>query len=230
MVAVRQTYHEELAFLEQQLLHMGNLTGAMVGAAIESLQTGDISLAEDIIARDDIIDALDVEIESECMRLLALQQPMARDLRQIGTTLKVITDLERVGDHAVDIAKISRKLSQQLFVSQPLIDVGALSEMARRLLQQSLQALIRHDIALAIQICADDDIVDDEFKRLREQLIRLSEHDPRLIEQATYMLLAVAYLERIADHATNIAERVHYVETGEREPLARQHRLDTVTA
>ncbi len=230
MAAVRQTYHEELALLEQQLLHMGNLTGAMVGAAVESLQTGDLVLAEDIIARDDIIDALDRGIESECMRLLALQQPMARDLRQIGTTLKVITDLERVGDHAVDIAKISRKLSQQLFVSQPLIDVGALSEMARRLLQQSLKALIRHDIVLATQICADDDLVDDEFKRLREQLIRLSENDPSLIAQATYMLLAVAYLERIADHATNIAERVNYVETGEREPLARQHRLETVAA
>lgn len=107
---IRQTFHEELELLEKQLLAMGRVCVGMVADAVESLQQANISLAEDVIQRDDEVDRADLDIETCCMRLLALQQPMAKDLRRIGTALKVITDLERVGDHAVDIAKISRKL------------------------------------------------------------------------------------------------------------------------
>ncbi len=224
----RQQFHEELALLDRQMLHMGTLVSRMMGQAVEALQNADSVEADAVIAQDDVVDDLNRAIEAQCMRLLALQQPVARNLRQIGTAFKVSTDLERIGDHAVDIAKISRKFSQQLFAGRPLIDVGPLAQMAQTMLQQSLEALIRRDVALARQICADDDRVDEEFKTLREQLFHLSQSNPSFTPRVAYMLLAVVYLERIADHATNIAERVHYVETGELEALAREHRLTTL--
>ena len=227
MLMTRQNFHQELEALEQSLLSMGRLCGEMLADAVSSLQQGDVTLAEQVIRRDDAVDQADIDIEMRCMRLLALQQPMARDLRQIGTALKVITDLERVGDHAVDIAKISRKLSLQLFVRQPLVDIGPLAQMAQTMLNQCLESLVRHDLPLATQICADDDKVDAAFKDLREQLMELTQKDARLTPQASYLLLAILYLERIADHATNIAERVHYMETGELAQLSRDHRLES---
>ena len=221
----RQQFHDEIAALDKLMLQMGTLVSRMMTQAVDALQRTDSAEAEAVIAQDDTVDAMNRDIEARCMRLLALQQPVARDLRQVGTAFKVITDLERIGDHAVDIAKISRKFAEQLFGERPLIDVGPLAAMAQAMLQQSLEALIRRDMALAAQICADDDRVDEEFKSLREQLFQLSQNDPSLTPRVAYMLLAVVYLERIADHATNIAERVHYVETGNLEPLARKHRL-----
>ena len=218
----RQSFHEELAALDQQILHMGRLTGGMVSDAVASMQEGDVLLAEMVIGQDDVVDAIDIDIETRCMRLLALQQPMARDLRQIGTALKVITDLERIGDHAVDIAKIARKLTQEFYLKAPLVDIGPLAQMALTMLRLSLQSLVRHDLALAIQVCDDDDLADAMFKSLREELLALTQEQPARIFPASYLLLAVVYLERIADHATNIAERVYYIETGDRKPLGRR--------
>ena len=234
MLGTRQTFHEELALLEQQLLHMGRLTGGMVADAVTSIQQGDVFLAETVIEQDDAIDTLNTDIETRCMKLLALQQPMARDLRQIGTALKIVTDLERIGDHAVDIAKISRKLSQHLFIRKQLVDVGPLADIAQQMLSHALEALVRHDTALAEQVCADDDRVDDLFKELREQLFELARQDASLTSASSYMLLAVVYIERIADHATNIAERAYYTETGKLIPLSRDLRraevmIDTVS-
>ena len=225
MPQTRQQFHEEMAALDKLMLQMGTLVSRMMTQAVDALQRADTAEAEVVIAQDDAVDSLNRDIEARCMRLLALQQPVARDLRQVGTAFKVITDLERIGDHAVDIAKISRKFAQQFFVDRPLIDIGPLASMAQTMLRQSLEALIRRDVALAHQICADDDEVDEEFKSLREELFHLAQSNPSLTPRVAYMLLAVVYLERIADHATNIAERVHYVETGELEPLARKHRL-----
>lgn len=225
MTQVRNSFHDDLSSLEQHLLQMGSITNGMVEDAVLALMTGNVELAESVIVRDDIVDAMDIDIETRCMNLLALQQPVAKDLRQVGTAFKVITDLERVGDHAVDIAKIARKCARQFFVTKPLVDVGHLSSMSRTMIQHSLEALVRHDTGLAIKVCSDDDAVDAEFKELREELLTLTQQNTKLVLPASYMLLAVVYLERIADHATNIAERVVYVETGELNPLARLHRL-----
>ena len=164
------------------------------------------------------MDEMDRKIEAQCIRLLALQQPMARDLRQIESALKVITDLERIGDHAVDIAKIARKLTQEFYLKAPLLDIGPLAQTARTMVHQSLESLVRHDLALAVHVCDDDDKADDAFKSLRDELLGLTQNQPSLVFPASYLLLAVVYLERIADHATNIAERVYYIETGERSP------------
>jgi phosphate transport system protein len=225
MLEVRQTFHDELAVLDQQIVQMGTITVQMVIDAVSALQESNIVLAEKVISTDDVVDGLDLDIEIRCMNLLALQQPVGRDLRKIGTALKVITDLERVGDHAVDIAKIARKFSHEYLTTRPMIDLGRLSTLAEGMVKDSLQALVGHDIELARQICADDDAVDAEFKTLREQLFDLSKTQSKMMPQASYLLLAVVYLERIADHATNIAERVHYVETGHLELLSRVHRL-----
>ena len=222
MPEIRQSFRDELAALEQDLLQMGSLTGQMLGQAVEAIHQNDVALAETVLAQDDAVDEMDRRIEAQCIRLLALQQPMARDLRQIESALKVITDLERIGDHAVDIAKIARKLTQEFYLKAPLVDVGPLALMAGTMLAQSLQSLVRHDLPLAIQVAEDDDQADAAFKALREELLELTQAEPTRVFPASYLLLVAVYLERIADHATNIAERVYYVETGERKPLGRR--------
>lgn len=221
MLNIRQSFREELAALEQELLQMGTLTATMVRQSVEALQQNDVVLAQSVLAQDDAVDEMDRKIEAQCIRLLALQQPMARDLRQVESALKVITDLERIGDHAVDIAKIASKLTEEFYLKQPLLDIGPLAGMALKMVNQSLEALVRHDMALAVKVCEDDDAVDDAFKVLREELLTLTQREPSYIFPASYLLLGVVYLERIADHATNIAERVYYIETGDRKPLGR---------
>ena len=201
---------------------MGTLVGVMLGQSVDAIQQNDVALAEGVLLQDDAVDEMDRKLESQCIRLLALQQPMARDLRQIESTLKVITDLERIGDHSVDIAKIARKLSQEFYLKAPLLDIGPLAGMARMMLHQSLESLVRHDLDLAVQVCNDDDQVDETFKALREELLSMTQLKPSLVFPASYLLLAVVYLERVADHATNIAERAYYIETGERKTLGRR--------
>ncbi len=222
MPNIRQSFHDELAALEQELLHMGTLTTTMLQQAVESVQTGDMALAEAVLVQDDAVDELDRKLEAQCIRLLALQQPLARDLRLIETALKVITDLERIGDHAVDIAKISRKLTQEFYLKAPLVDIGPLASVAETMVSESLESLVRHDSTLAAKVCDDGDMADDAFKALREELLTMTAEQPSHVFPASYLLLAVVYLERIADHATNIAERVYYIETGDRKPLGRR--------
>lgn len=200
---------------------MGTLTGDMLDQAVAAIQHSDVLLAEAVLVKDDLVDEMDRKIEAQCIRLLALQQPMARDLRQVESALKVTTDLERIGDHAVDIAKIARKLTQEFYFKAPLVDIGPLAGMAFAMLNGSLQSLVRHDLALALKVCNDDDEVDAAFKQLREELLALTQQEPARIFPASYLLLVIVYLERIADHATNIAERVYYIETGDRKPLGR---------
>ncbi len=226
MLNTRQSFRDELTALEQELLQMGSLTGVMLAQAVEAMQNSDVALAEDVLVQDDAVDEMDRKIEAQCIRLLALQQPMARDLRQVESALKVITDLERIGDHAVDIAKIARKLTQEFYLKQPLLDIGPLSQLALTMVRQSLESLVRHDLALAVKVCDDDDAVDNLFKSLRQELLELTQRQPLHVFPASYLLLAVVYLERIADHATNIAERVYYIETGERKPLGRRRARD----
>ena len=212
----RQQFHEELAALDRQLLEMGTAAERMVGSAVSALRDGDVALAESVLDQDDTVDAMNQDIEARCMRLLALQQPVARDLRQIGTVLKVITDVERIGDHAVDIAKIARRFARHLHGSRPLVDVTPLADMARDLLCRGLDALIRRDTQLAAQVVTEDDEIDETFQSLRDALFNIPEAGTA---SASYTLLAMVYLERIADHAVNIAERVPYVETGHIGPV-----------
>lgn len=222
MSGTRMHFVEELESLRHRLLQMGSVADGMVSQAVLALTEQNTALAEDVIRRDDEVDNLDIEIEAECMRLIALQQPLARDLRLVGTALKVITDIERIGDHAVDIAKIARKLARDTFFKQ-LVDLPHMADRVRFMLHNALYALVNHDLELVDKVVEADDEVDDLFHKIREELHTAMGRDTSLVVQASYLLFVAHYLERIADHAVNIAERVYYVETGSLAQLAKSH-------
>ncbi|MBA3726090.1 MAG: phosphate signaling complex protein PhoU [Armatimonadetes bacterium] len=222
MQLTRTQFEEELEGLRNQLLEMGSHAGQMIEMAMQALARRDVSLAESVIAADDQIDNLDVEIEAECIRLIALQQPLARDLRLIGTALKVITDLERIGDHAVDIAKVARKLA--ISGEAELVDFAPMVGAVRRMLRDALEAFVKHDLSLTGKVIQTDDEVDDLFHVIRTELHEAMKREPKLVVQASYLLFVAHYLERVADHLVNIAERVHFVETGVQPQLAKSHR------
>jgi phosphate transport system protein len=223
MQMTRTQFEQELELLRSQLLEMGSAADRMVELAMLALTTQDVSTAEAVILSDDRIDELDLQIEAASMKLIALQQPMARDLRLVGTALKVITDLERIGDHAVDIAKIARKLAGEAF-PKPLVDLPRMATAVRKMLRDALEAFVRHDLSLVNRVVEADDEVDTLFHQIRDELLTTMQREPGIVYRATYLLFVAHYLERIADHAVNIAERVHYVETGELAQLARSHR------
>ena len=219
----RTQFETELDSLRNSMLEMGAVADRMVASAVDALGSADLTLAERVILDDDAVDDLDLQIETDCMRLIALQQPMAKDLRLIGTALKAITDLARLGDHAVDIAKVARKFSRTGF-SRALVDIPRLSDTARAMLRHALEAFVRHDLELVDKVVAGDDEVDALFHEYRDDLHTAMKADPNVVVEASYLLFVCHYIERIADHAVNIAERVHYVETGELSQLARSHR------
>jgi phosphate transport system protein len=225
----RTHYEVELENLRHLLLKMGSQVDQMVAQAMDALTGQDMPLAELVMINDDIVDDLDIQIESQCMRLIALQQPMARDLRLIGTALKVITDLERIGDHAVDIAKVARKLSRDSFY-KPLVDLPRMNVMVRGMLHDALAAFVTHDLRLVAQVVEADDQVDDLFHQIRDELHSAMERSSKLVVQASYLLFVAHYLERIADHTVNIAERVYYVETSSLAQLAKSHKTEAGNA
>lgn len=224
MATTRLQFAEELESLRHQLLEMGSEADSMVAQAVHALITQDPALAEEVIARDDVVDEQDLRIESECMRMIALQQPLARDLRLIGTALKVITDLERIGDHAVDIAKIARKLALETFY-KPLVDLPHMAECVRYMLRNAMAAFVNHDLEQVDNVVVADDEVDALFHKIRDELHAVMRRDPQLVVQGSYLLFVAHYLERIADHTVNIAERVHYVETGSLAQLDKHHKV-----
>lgn len=215
MVTTRQSYDNELTKLKQDLLNMGKCVSNAIKDSVTSLAQKDVELARQVIDGDDTIDKMQVNIEDKCMVLIARQQPMARDLRILGTGLKITTDLERMGDHAYDIAKISLLIANQELI-KPLIDIPRMAGLAQKMLNDSLEAYVNLDIALAEQVCIADDEVDSLYQQMVRELLTYMMEDPRTISQATQLIFVARYLERIADHATNIAEWVIYLETGER--------------
>jgi len=225
MRRTRQAFDEQLAELEQRLLRMGEFVETMLEKAGRALVTHDTKLAEEAIAADDTADDMDLEIEQHCMRLLALQQPMSRDLRTIGTVMKVIADVERIGDYSVDIAKTAIELVQTEYY-KPLEDIPKMVEIVRWMLRQALEALVAHDLALVAKVIERDDEVDRLWYRIREQVEKVMQARPEVVPQAVALLLVARYLERVADHTVNIAERVAYMETGRLEVLAPSHRTE----
>jgi phosphate transport system protein len=220
MPFTRQHFDEEIEELRTQLLLMGTATEEMVRDAVAALTQQDLALAESIIPRDDVVDQMDQEIEAKCLRLLARQQPLASDLRVIGTVLKIITDVERIGDHAVDISKVARRMGEEV-VYKPLVDIARLGDQSRAMLHDALEAFVHHDMARVEKVIAADDTADALYGQMRRDLQRVMQEDPGCVMQASYLLFVAHYLERICDHCTNIAERVAFIETGRRmEPAA----------
>lgn len=215
MVSTRQNYNQELEALRKEIWDMGTLVSNAIENAVQSLARQDVELAHRVMAGDDFIDNMEIDIEDKCMVLIARQQPLARDLRIIGTGLKITTDLERMGDHAFDIAQITLKLTGQPLI-KPLVDIPRMAEMAQKMLKDSLEAYINLDIALAEEVCRADDAVDNLYKQVFRELLTYMMEKPPTITQATELIFVTRYLERIADHTTNIAEWTIYLVTGQR--------------
>lgn len=225
----RQAVDDELSKLEHDLLEMGSLAEKMVGKAVDSLCTLNIASAMEVLKDDDEIDLLDLEIENRCLRMLALQHPMASDLRTVGTAMKMITDIERVGDLAVDIARIALKIEKELGDTR-VIDLPKIANVARVMFRQSLEAFVKRDLELVQAVIKQDDVVDELYRQMRNQIHESMRKSPDLVVADSWLMLAIHHIERIADHAVNVAERVHFMVTGEFKQLAASHMSDNPNA
>lgn len=215
MMVTRSIFNEQLEALQERILEMATCADAMVGDAVHSLMSGDTELAREVVRRDASVDKIDLDVESACLRLIVTQQPVAHDLRVIGTALKAITDIERIGDYAVDIAKIGRRLSKSGASYRPLVDLPRLTQLSREMLRDALQAFVRRDMQLVDRVIQSDDAVDRLYHEMRALLINKMGEDPDSSVLAINVLFAAKYLERISDHVVNIADRVRFMETGE---------------
>ncbi|MCL8206661.1 MAG: phosphate signaling complex protein PhoU [Actinomycetia bacterium] len=211
----REQFHTELKSLEQEILRMGTLVEEQIARAVDSLTTRDLKVAQQVIADDDRVDDLEMEIERRCLTLLALQQPMAGDLRVVSTALKIITDLERMADHAADIANVTRRLGHEPLI-KPLVDIPRMATVAAHMVRSALNAYIARDVEMARDMIRMDDEVDRLYGQIFRELLDIMRQDPDSVFQATYLLFVANYLERIADHATNLGEWVQYMVTGRR--------------
>jgi phosphate transport system protein len=192
---------------------MGGLVEDQIQKAVNSLVERDSALAKMIIGRDHEVNRLDVEIDDICIRLLALHQPAARDLRFITTALKITTDLERIGDMAVNICERVVELNSEPQL-KPYIDIPRMATISQRMIRESLDAFLREDTDLALKVCKDDQSVDDLNSQIFRETISFMIEDPHTIGSAMKVGFVSKYLERIADHATNIAEMVIFMVKG----------------
>lgn len=212
-VQTRETFDRELAGLQDDLLRMGALVEEAVRRSIEALRARSVQMADGVITADNAIDALHLELEERCLMLMATQQPMAKDLRTIAAIWAMTMDLERIGDHAEDIARSTKRMADQPLL-KPLIDIPRMAEMVQRMLRTGLDAFVQRDVNLAQQMAAADDEVDHIYGQVFRELLTYMIEDPHNIQRATYLLFSAQALERMGDHATNIAERVIYMVTG----------------
>jgi phosphate transport system protein len=214
----RGVFDKSLSELQQELLKMGSMVEEAIHLAVESLIKQNRGLARQIIDGDDRIDNLTLKIEEDCIRLLALQQPLALDLRVITTVLKTTTDLERIADHAVNIAEITERIGTEAFI-KPLTDIPKMAVLAEEMIRNSLKAFIDRDVEFAKATCRQDERVDRIYEGIFNELteFNLGEVNKAQIVQSMNLLFVARFLERVADHATNIGERVIYLVTGRNE-------------
>ena len=206
-------YEEELKLLQTKILEMGGFVEKQIASALTALVERDDDIARLTIARDHTVNRMDVEIDDLCIRLLALHQPTARDLRLITTGLKITTDMERIGDMAVNASERALELNREPQL-KPFIDIPRMAEVAQRMLRESLDAFVREDVALALKVCRDDDVIDDLNGQLFRELLSYMMEDPKTVTRSIRLLFVSKYFERIADHATNIAEMVVFMVKG----------------
>ena len=203
-------FDQELESLKRQLLRMGGAAEAIVQKSVEALKRRDLTLAEEVFADDKLIDRLEIDIEERCVALLAIRQPMAVDLRFITAALKISNDLERVGDHAVNIAGNAKRLCAEPQL-KPLVDIPRLADLASGMLRDALDAFVRRDAATARNLVRRDDAVDDLNRQVFRELLTFMIEDPTTITRAMELILVARNLERVADLATNVAEEVVFV-------------------
>ena len=210
---VRSGFDRELRRLQDEVLILGSMVENSIYRALDALNRRDQDAASRVVQEDDAIDRKRFEIEERCINLMATQQPIAGDLRVLVTMLHITVELERMGDYAEGIAKISLMMGDEPPL-KPLIDIPLMADKATDMLRRVLDALVQRDTAASFKICDDDDEVDSLYDQVYRDLLAYMIDDPRTIQRATYLLWVAHDLERIADRATNVAERVIFLVTG----------------
>ena len=213
-VNMRTNFDKELDLLNKELIKMGSLVEDRIKSSVEALINRDKNLAKNIIEGDIEVDNMEKDIESKCLKLILRQQPVARDLRLISSILKMITDLERIGDHAQDISEISLLFSREKHIKE-LTHIPQMAESTIYMVKKSIDAFVNHDMDLAYEVIKFDDKVDHLFDIIKDELILLIREDVNNGEQAINFLMIAKYFERIGDHAENIAEWVVFSITGD---------------
>ena len=212
---MRNRFERQLLELNNELIQMGSMIERAIEMGISALVRQDVEKAKKAIAYDEEIDEQEKTVESLCMKLLLQQQPVAKDLRLISAALKMITDMERIGDHAADISEMTILMSERSAINIDLVE--SMAKETTDMVIKCVDAFVNKDLDLARTVIAQDDVVDDLFADFKQQLIKKINENVKNGEQATDMLMVAKYFERIGDHATNIAEWVIYSITGEHE-------------
>lgn len=215
---IRSTFHKRLQEIQDDVLIMGAMVENAITLSIKALELRDLTLAHQIVVDDHITNHKRFEVEEKCIQLIATQQPIANDLRLIVAVLNIITELERIGDYAVGIAKITIMLGDEPPL-KPLIDIPLMAKLTIDMLKRSLDAFINHDSDAARKICDEDDAVDLLYEKIFLELSSFMMDDPQTVTRATRLIWLAHDLERCADRVTNICERVVYVETGKMEEI-----------
>lgn len=213
-VNMRNRFDRQLVQLNNELIEMGGMIEKAISDTVKALVNQDIELASNVIEYDEEIDHQEREIEQLCLKLLLQQQPVAKDLRLISAALKMITDMERIGDHATDISEITIELSKESYIKK-LDHIQQMAKETMVMLVQSVEAFVNKDMDKARAVIAHDDVVDDLFNKVKAELIAMIHKDVNAGEQASDLLMAAKYFERIGDHATNISEWVIFSITGQ---------------
>ena len=209
----RTDFDRDLRLLQDDLMFMGSMVEKAIARSMKALETRDIELSRAAIAEDDLIDAKASEIEDRCIDLIATQQPLASDLRMLIAVLQVSVELERMGDYAEGIGKIGVAIGDEPLL-KPLIDLPRMGELAGGMLRRSLESLINRDVDAALRVIKSDDAVDLLYEQVYRELLLFMIEDPSTVKRATYLLWVSHDLERIADRATNVAERAVFLVTG----------------
>ena len=210
---MERQFDQELNILKEDLLKMASLAEEAIAKSIKALVERDSTLAQEVIDRDREINLLEIEINNQCLKLLALKQPMAIDLRFITSAMKIISNLERIADQAVNIAQRTHELIKQPLL-KPLIDIPRMAKLAQEMVKTSIDSLVNKDSLLAKRIGERDNLVDDLNDQIFRELLTYMIEDPRTIKRAIELILVGRHLERIADLATNISEEVVYILNG----------------
>ena len=211
----RKIYDEELLQLDTMLARMGHSAGGAIESALTALKTGDIELARSVIARDSEIDAAEHEVEHRCLTLFLRQQPVASDLRKVSTALKMVTDIERIADQASDIAEIILHLHVDTASTVGVMeDIYRMGDLVLRMVKQAIGAYVQVDLASAAEVIAKDDVADASFNRISGEIAHYIADHPDEAQTALDLFMITKYLERLGDHAVNVAEWMEFLKTG----------------
>lgn len=225
MSTPRSTLDREFSRIQDNIIRMGSLVDTAIDRSIRALKSQDLELSKKIIADDQTINEIRFVIEEECLTLIATQQPMASDLRSVIAAMNIVTDMERMGDHATGIAKTVIRMGTEPLL-KPLVDIPRMADHARDMLKQSLDAYLTRDTELARKVAERDDEIDHLYNQIFRELLSFMIEDPKTTTRGTYLLWTAHNLERIGDRVTNIAERVVYMTTGMMQELNTKNSSD----